>query len=135
MTRFISRGLALFALAALLAAPQAMAQYWSEPSQPRSQTVIEGFTEAEIQAYASTYVQMEQIRSQFAAKLRAADEPAETEAIQQQFQEAVTSVMGESELDNDRYDQLTLATQRSQSLSQAVMSRIQRAREGATSRR
>jgi hypothetical protein len=135
MTRSISRGLALFAFVALLAAPQALAQYWSEPQQPRSQTVIEGFTDAEIQAYASTYVQMEQIRSQFAAKLRAADDPAETEQIQQQFQEAVSQVMRDSELDNDRYDQLTMATQRSQSLSQAVMTRIQRAREGATSRR
>ena len=105
-------------LFALFLVPAAIAQDAQE-LQPR-------FTDAELDAFATAYMEVEDIRATQAEELAMIDDPVEAQNIQERNNARIDEVLSANSLSAERYNEILAAVEADAELSSDVRTRIQR---------
>lgn len=120
MSRLFLSGLALALCGAMLAAPTASAQDMA----PEPQVTID-FEDAELDAFAHAYVEIEDLQMRYQAEYGEVDDPAAMQQIQDQFHAEATEAIEESGISVERYEAVIMATQADPEFAQEVLERVE----------
>lgn len=126
MIRHLTRGLALILFAALLA-PATFSQGTPPPpaqEQPMPQQAQVDLTDAELDAFAEAYLDIEGLQRTYEQRLGAVEDPAQAQQIQQEFNVEAQQTLEESDLAPERYDEIIRAAQTDPELAQQIVTRL-----------
>jgi len=116
--RFLAKGLSIFVVLALFAAPVAAQDMEPEPVQVE-------LTDEEKEAIATAYVDLQELQAQYREEFADLQDPEEAQQVQQQFQEEQQGIIEDNGISLERYDQAIQATQTDAELRDELLALIE----------
>jgi hypothetical protein len=121
MNRIVARGITLAVFAALLAAPAALAQEVAPP-QPE---IVTDFDEAELDAFASAYLDIEGLQIHYQTEYGDVDDPEQVQQLQLQFQHEAAEILDDAGITVEKYEQIIIAAQADEQFAEDLIARIE----------
>jgi len=115
---FLAKGLSIFVVLALFAAPVAAQDMEPEPVQVE-------LTDEEKEAIATAYVDLQELQAQYREEFADLQDPEEAQQVQQQFQEEQQGIIEDNGISLERYDQAIQATQTDAELRDELLALIE----------
>jgi len=116
--RFLAKGLSIFVVLALFAAPVTAQDMEPEPVEVE-------LTDEEKEAIATAYVDLQELQAQYREEFADLQDPEEAQQVQQQFREEQQGIVEDSGISLERYDQAIQATQTDAELRDELLALIE----------
>lgn len=116
--RFLAKGLSIFVVLALFAAPVTAQDMEPEPVEVE-------LTDEEKEAIATAYVDLQELQAQYREQFADLQDPEEAQQVQQQFREEQQGIVEDSGISLERYDQAIQATQTDAELRDELLALIE----------
>lgn len=120
--RFFAKGLSIFVVLALFAAPVVAQDMEPEPVEVE-------LTDEEKEAVATTYVDLQELEAQYREEFADLQDPEEAQQVQQQFQEEQQAIVEDNDIELELYDQAIRATQTDAELRDELLALIEEEQE------
>lgn len=108
----------------LAAAPAAIAQQYGAQPGAESQQQTQDYSEAQIQAYATAFLEVRDLSREYQGKMQSAETPEQQQAVQQEATELMSNAVQESGLSVQEYNNITEASRTDPDLQAKVMEKI-----------
>ena len=120
--RFLAKGLSIFVVLALFAAPVTAQDMEPEPVEVE-------LSDEEKEAVASAYVDLQELEAQYREEFADLQDPEEAQQVQQQFQEEQQGIIEDNDVSLELYDQAIRATQTDAELRDELLALIEEEQE------
>lgn len=115
---------AMFALAPAAAAGTQMPPPETDVPPPHMQVPATEVTEAQLDTFATIYVEMQSVQAELSQQAAAADTPEQAQEIQQQLESSLIDVIEDNGWDVDTYNEVAEAINRDPELRMQVVTKI-----------